>query len=60
MKPSRLETICKVTLRLFLFPSLLDMAPPRFLADIDMRSLDWNGAVEPKRIVQEIRIGPVE
>src|SRR6516165_8322118 len=29
MKPSRLETMCKVTLRLFAFPSLRDIVPPR-------------------------------
>src|SRR5215472_5394646 len=30
MKPSRLETMCKVTLRLLAFPSLRDIVPPRF------------------------------
>src|SRR5579864_1826268 len=29
MKPSRLETTCKVTLRRFAFPALRDIVPPR-------------------------------
>src|SRR5271167_2072223 len=33
MKPSRLETMCRVTLRPFAFPSLGDIVPPRFGRD---------------------------
>src|SRR3954470_16768998 len=53
MKPSRLDTMCKVTRGCFATPSLRDIVPPRLRRD-PVRWVEWNGAFVTKRIVQEI------